>query len=579
MVFDYMAKKYGTNNVAHIGTISRFRPKSALIQVCKALGIPPQATAGVKVAMIERSSADARAGNCLEDTLTGTTPGRDFVKAYPQAKVATLLEEHAQHTGVHAAGLLVCDDEITDYAVVDSRGIAHIEKGAAETLGLLKIDVLGLRTLGILEDSGVDIDWYNLKFDDPATFEIFNKCLLCGIFQFDGEALRSISSQIEFKTLTEVDAVTALARPGPFGGGVTLKYIRRKNGEPYEDIHPLVAEHMSETFGLPVYQEQTLAIVREIGKFDWKETSTIRKAMSKRLGEEFFNTHRAKFVKGAASQGINEEEALKTWTMINAMGAWQMNKAHTYSYAVISYWTAYLKAHHPLEFAAANLRNAKDVDNAIMLLREMNREGFEYVPFDLKKSEVNWCVKDGKLYGGFTALRGIGEVKAAKFIKARNEGTLDAKQLAFIEKASNSFADIFPFHTHYQHLYDDPDAHGIGSQVYEIADINTAGDVPHGQERVFLGELIYKNQRDANEEVNIKKRGGKVLQPPLEYVDMRIRDDGGVIGGRIGRFDFERCGRDLLENIPVGSHLMIRAKFYNNIPWAFIQKWRRIDEK
>jgi DNA polymerase III alpha subunit len=574
MVFDYMAQKYGDNNVAHIGTVSQFKPKSALIQVCKSLNIPPAATAAVKVAMIERSSADSRANNCLQDTLETTKPGQDFIAAYPQAKAAQLIEGHASHTGVHAAGLLVCNDEITNYAVVDAHGIAHIDKGAAELLGLLKIDVLGLRTLGVLEDSGVDIDWYNLPFDDPATYEVFNQGRMCGIFQFEGNALRAISRDIEFKTVVEIDAVTALARPGPFGGGVTEKYVRRKNGEPYAPIHPLVEAHMAETYGLPVYQEQTLAIVREIGKFDWKETSTIRKAMSKRMGKEFFDTYWEKFKVGAMSQGIGEKEARATWETINAMGAWQMNKAHTYSYAVISYWTAYLKAHHPLEFAAANLRNAKDEDSAVELLREMVREGIEYVPFDLEKSQLNWSGQDGILYGGFVALKGIGESKAAKLIAARDAGKLTEKQKQEIFKAENIFADIFPFNTNYKHLYENPQANGIASNLCQIVDLE---GVPHNEERVFLGELVYKNARNANEEVNVKKRGGKMERGPLEFIDVRLRDDTGTIGGRVGRFDFERIGRELLESVPVGSHLMIRAKFFNNIRYAFITKWKRID--
>jgi hypothetical protein len=101
--------------------------------------------------------------------------------------------------------------------------------------------------------------------------------------------------------------------------------------------------------------------------------------------------------------------------------------------------------------------------------------------------------------------------------------------------------------------------------------------VPHNEERVFLGELVYKNARNANEEVNVKKRGGKMERGPLEVIDVRLRDDTGTIGGRVGRFDFERIGRELLESVPVGSHLMIRAKFFNNIRYAFITKWRRID--
>lgn len=579
IVFEYMSKKYGANNVAHIGTVSKFRPRSALIQVCKELSIPPAATSSVKIAIIERAVSDSRATSCLEDTFKETTPGKEFIKNYPEAEIATLLEGHSTHTGVHAAGLLVCDDEIINYATVDAKGIAHIEKGAAETLGLLKIDVLGLRTLSVLEDSGVDIDWYNLKYGDSKVFEVFNKGRLCGIFQFEGQTLRSVASMMKFETIDDVDAATALARPGPLGGGVMLKYVARMRGEEYEPLHPIVAKYMENTYGLPLYQEQTLMIVREIGDFDWVETSLIRKAVSKSLGVEYFKPFWKKFRKGAMAKGMSEVDALGIWNMINAMGAWQMNKAHTFSYAVVSYWTAYLKAHHPLEFAASNMRNARSEDRALMLLREMDMEGIKYIPFDLNKSEINWCAKNGKLYGGFIALKGIGESTAKKLIEARNNNTLTQKQKEYIFKAKNPYKDIFPFHTHYQHLYDDPDANGIACNVSEIIDINKEGDVPHGEERVYLGELIYKNNHDINEMVYVKKRGGKVYPAPFEYLDLRLRDDHGDLGGRIGRFDFERIGRELLEKVPLGSHLMIRAKFFHGIPWAYVQRWKRIDNE
>lgn len=579
LVFDYMAEKYGINNTAHIGTISKFRPKSALIQVCKALGIPPSETATVKLSIIERSSGDARASECLEDTFDSTEEGRRFIKEYPEVRVAALLEGHASHTGTHAAGLLVCNDEITNYATVDNKGIAHVEKHSAEQLGLLKIDVLGLRTLGILEDSGVDIDWYNLPLDDPAVYEIFNSGRLCGIFQFEGSAMRQVAKQIEMKSIIEIDAVTALARPGPFGGGVTYEYMQRASGKAYKSIHPLVEKHMAETYQLPIYQEQTLTLVREIGQFTWEETANVRKAMSKSLGVEFFQHQGKKFVKGAMKLGIDEQTANEIWDMINAMGAWQMNKAHTRSYATISYWCAYLKAYHPLEFSAANLRNAKDEDSAIQLLREMKHEGESYIAFDFNKSEADWSVQGGQLYGGFMALKGIGPAKAAKFISMRDAGESPTdKQMAAIRNAVNPYKDIFPFHTKYQHLYDEPHKHGIADALSEIADLIKPGAVPHGEERVFLGEMIYKNQRNANEKVNVKKRDGKRLSGPLDYLDVRFRDDHGVIGGRIGRFDFERIGHGLLERTPMGAHIMVRAKFFHDIPWAFITRWKRIDD-
>lgn len=574
LVFDYMAQKYGAKNTAKIGTILEFKPRSALGTVCKALNIPFAATAAVKVAMIERSSADSRASNCLEDTFKDTEPGRKFAAAYPQAIKAALLEGHASHTGTHAAGLIVCNAEITDYATVDANGIAHVQKDVAEKIGLLKIDVLGLRTLGILEDSGVPIDWYNLKFNDPAVYDVFNAGRLCGIFQFEGSALRTISRRVKFESLREIDAVTALARPGPFAGGVTEEYLKRMAGKEYTPIHPLVERHMAASYGLPIYQEQTLAIVREIGKFDWKDTTSIRKAMSKRMGKEFFDKFWELFKAGAMQQGIAEKEARATWELINAMGAWQMNQSHTFSYAVISYWTAFLKAHYPLEFAAANLRSAKDEESAVQLLREMVKEGIEYKPFDLELSEENWSVKNGKLIGGFLNLHGFGAVKAKKFVELRNAGALTEKHLAEIESAFNTFNDIFPIQTKYGHIYNDPQANGIEGPVLKIEELDGTKEGSF----VYLGKMIYKTLHHVNEEVNIKRRGGGIItHGPLEFIDVRVQDDTGEILARVGRTDFEMMGRELAEAIETGAHLLVRARFSRGFRFGFIQRWRRLD--
>lgn len=574
MVFEYMAEKYGKKNTAHIGTISVFQPKSALIQVCKSLGIPPAATYAVKLAMIERGMADSRAGNCLEDTLTTTDPGKKFIKDYPQAAAAAQLEQHASHTGVHAAGLLVCNDAITNYATVDKNGIAHVEKNAAEKLGLLKIDVLGLRTLGILEDADVPVDWYNLPLNDPETFDIFNTQRLYGIFQFEGQALQSLSKNIKFNSMTEIDAITALARPGPFGAGIVQEYLERKAGKKYKSIHPLVEKIMAETMGLPLYQEQTFAIVREIGKFDWAETTFIRKAISKRMGKEFFDKFWGRFKEGAATEGFTEVQAKEIWELINAMGAWQMNKAHTYSYAVISYWCAYLKAHYPLQFAAANLRNAKDEDNAVELLREMVKEGVKFEPFNIELSEMNWCIKNDMLIGGFMALKGIGEAKAQKYVEKRNAGQLTAKDLEAINKCENIFTDIFPMRTKYGKAYEDPKELNVSGEIITIDKLDGS---QQGSE-VFIGEIVYKNSRNANEEVNVKKRNGKKETGPLEFLDLRLRDDTGTIGARINRFDFERMGKEILESVPIGAHLLVRAKFVKGIRFGFIQRWKRLNK-
>jgi hypothetical protein len=316
-----------------------------------------------------------------------------------------------------------------------------------------------------------------------------------------------------------------------------------------------------------------MAIVKEVGKFNWADTSFIRKAVSKRLGKEYFDTFYAKFEIGAMENGLSREQSLEIWELINSMGAWQMNKAHTYSYAVISYWTAYLKAHHPMEFAAANLRNAKDEDSAVQLLREMVKEGLKYVAFDIDKSEEHWAVKGDVLHGGFMNLHGFGEAKAAKFVLARQNGTLTEKMREDAANATNIFADLFPFRTKYGHLYDDPSGNGLGGELRRVEDFDGSQTGSH----LFLGEIIYKSLRDINEDVNVKKRGGKVEKGPQTFIDLRLRDDTGEMLTRITRFDYKEMGEDLFNNIPVGAHLLVRVKMCNGIKFGIIQKWRRID--
>ena len=582
LVFEYMAEKYGQRKVAHIGTILKFKPKSALGHVCKALGIPEMKTSGVKAAMIVRSSADSRANACLMDTLQQTEPGKAFLREFPHAAICGQLEGHASHTGTHAAGLLICNNEITNYCTVDAQGIAHIEMSGANALGLLKIDVLGLRTLSVLEDSGVKVDWYKLPLDDPKMFEVFNTGRLCGIFQFEGQALRSITSQMTVGSIADVDAITALARPGPFAGGVTQSYLQRRNGQSYVPIHPLVQEHMQQSYGLPIYQEQTLAICREIGNFGWKEAAIIRKAMSKSLGVEFFNQYWEMFKEGAATHGMNETDARRTWEMIMTMGSWQMNKAHTYSYAVISCWCAWLKAHHPLEFAAAMLRSAITEETAISLLREMVREGIEYIPFDPDLSEINWSVKHGKLVGGFTAVKGIGVVKAKKYVAARDAGKMKDDDRVKLMAMPNPFNDIFPFTKKYADIYKNPLKYGISLPLRTIDEV-LKEKPPHGHERAMLVELIYKNPRDVNDPNNVKKRNGEIItEGCMEYLDMKFQDDTGNMGGRVVRQDYMRMGLPITENVPIGTHLLVRAKFFTRdgefIPWAFIQNWKPLTE-
>lgn len=520
MVFDYLAEQYGTHNVARIGNINRLKPRSVMAHVCKKLGIHHGATFPVLNVLIEYSSGDARYGKGLSDTLENTQPGKDFMDQYPEATLMGELEGHATHTGIHAAGIIVSNVPVIDYCTV-REGVAQLDKYDAETLNLLKIDVLGLRTLGVIEDTGCVTceDLYGLKMNDPEVFKIFNDCKFSGLFQFEGTAMRIVSKQIPITSFQQIDHITALARPGPLGGGGTNTYINRNSGkEPIEYTHHTMKPYLEETKGVVLYQEQVMRIVRELGDFSWAETSVIRKAMSGSKGKEFFDRRGKIFAEGATRHNIGTPVAKDIWSQICDFGAWGMNKSHTVSYAIISYWCAYMKRYHTIEYAAALMRNAKDDEQIIEMLRELAAEGVDYVPFDPQLSEQHWTAKDDKLIGGFINLVGIGPVKSAKYVEKRNTVGLSEKDLESLAKRKCKYKDLKPAHKLWGDMYDNPNDYNIFGKVGEFATLEDLS------ESVVICQLIRKERRDENETRRIAKRGS-VMKGKTLFLDMFVVDD------------------------------------------------------
>lgn len=323
MALEYLQTKYGIDNVCQLANSNTLKSRSAMAEVGKRLGVDMSDTFDVKNVLIEYSSGDARYGKGLEDTLENTAPGRKFVEKYPEAsKLMGEVEMHAWNIGKHAGAMVVCNEPVIDFCCV-SDGVAHLDKYDAEHLNLLKIDALGLRTLGVIEDAGVMTaqELYDLKFDDPKVYDTINSGRYAGLFQFEGAAARRVASGIPVDSFDMIAAVNALARPGPLGGGAASQFTNVANGNAKVSlIHESMEPYLGYTFGVPLYQEQAMRTVKEIGGFDWTETSYIRKAMSGRKGEEFFNRKRPDFVEGAARFGIDQETAEAIFNQIASFG-------------------------------------------------------------------------------------------------------------------------------------------------------------------------------------------------------------------------------------------------------------------
>lgn len=551
LVIKYLEKKYGKDNVAQIGNINRMKPKSAIKRFAQSLGIPIDDVEELKDSIMERSGGDARANACMEDTFTDTDVGKKFIEKHPSMEVVKYIENHPSHTGVHAAGILVCNSPITNYCGINSRDkkrIGMLDKKDAEDVGLLKIDALGLRTLSIIASTCDQLNkpytWmYEIPTDDPDTYKVFNDKRFNGIFQFEGSAIQGLANQMPIESMEDISALSALGRPGPLVSGGASSFISFRTGSKkveYLSNHPAVIAATEGTYGIVIYQEQMLSICREYGKLSWADTSDLRRAASKSLGDEFFDKFKENFMKGAMGQGEKEEDALRVWKAMHTFGSWAFNKSHSVSYGLISYLCGYFRAHHPLEFLVANLNHSKNDRSALKILRDaVENDGVEYEYFNQDHSEVDWCVKDGILYGGFSTLHGLGPAKAKSAVKDRpnfKPGIVKAI------KADNSpFKYLYPAKELYGDYYTDPFKHNLTNGVSLIEDCDSDGSY------TVIGCLIKKNLRDANEAGFVSKRGGKFLEGQTSWLNITIEDDTGSVMAKIRKEDYERFGKEIAD--------------------------------
>jgi len=606
LVFDYIKEKYGSNRIARIGTISRYKSDSAINDVAKELKVPIKETEALKAAMLKRSSGDARAMLCIMDTFTDNTMGREFIKKYPAMKVAGEIENHANHTGQHAAGIIITQHPVNHYCSVDLRtGVAQVDWRDAAKINLLKIDALGLRTLSVIQDTlehvGKDIHWLqSYPLDDKKAFDVINKRRMTGIFQFEGRAVEGLCRQMKVENIEDIIALTALARPGPLVSGSAGDFVNVRTGKKaVKYLHPMAEPITKVTFGTVIYQEQVMKIAKDIGNLTWEEVNALRKAMGKSLGKEYFDGYYGKFWEGAKKNGLTEKESQHVWDHMCTMGSYGFNRSHAVAYGNVSYWCCVLKSKFPLEYAAAQLRNSKGDDSTILTLRELVKEGFKYIPVDAEKSEINWAVKNGVLYGGLTNIRGVGGNAAQKIIDWRNKklteinivkkvGKKKVKEVAMrqyqlpaglakkLENPVTPFDNIFEAETLFAEYYEDPEKFGIRGHVWKILEVI---DQEPDQNIVFLGKLKTKNVRDANETISVQKRNGKVLTGPTLALNFRVADDSGIVMCRIKKGQpYEEMALPIVEHGVIDEDwYLVRGQYAPTYGMVFVEKVRKLE--
>ncbi len=574
-VIKYLSKKYGQNNVKAIGTVSTLKGRSAVIDVSKALDIPIADIEDFKENLIERNAGDERFNYCLQDTFETTKVGQDLLEKHKEIKAVEKLEGHARHAGKHAAGVIISNDPLWKYGGIDSKeDIIMMDKRDAESIGLLKIDILGLRNLSILEETanlaGFDYhDYYKLEPNDPKVFEIMNT-RMHGIFQFEGQALQAITKNMNITCFDDIAVITSLARPGALASGGTEKYILLKNGERdpefYSNKHQQITES---TYGIIVYQEQMMAIAREIGNMSWKDVSSMRKDINKKVGEEYYEKHyKEKFLNGCEENRLEFFQSENLWNDIVASSLYSFNKSHAVSYAMISYWTGWAKTYHPLEFAAANLNHAKDDDSAIKILRDfVINDGIKYIPIDPDESEVKWTIKNGTLLGGLINLKGIGIKKAQEIVKKRRERIRFTPAIAkLLINPITPFDILFPAKHYFGSIYKNPTLINVNEQISEIKDIqNEKG------EYYLIGMLKEIELKDRNSYEKLLERGGKKVDKDPFYLKLIVEDDTDQIKCSVPPFRFaEINAMEIFERAKIDKTWFAIKGSINN------EKWRNI---
>lgn len=605
-VFAYLKQTYGEEKVARLGTLSEFGGKSAFNDTGRALGVPFDVTRAL--------------GKFTEGTVQGMTfsPARvmgldgkpalmdadhqKLVDQYPQIKMAAQIDGHVRHHGVHAAGVVVTNVPVVDYGTINKDGVLEMDMKGAEDAGLLKMDALGLRTLSILQETcdmaGISTDkLFALDWNDAKVYErIFAADRVTGIFQFEGHAVRSLMKGAKCERFDDICALTSLARPGPLIGGAAEHWAKCRIGEETpRELHPV----LESTYGVICYQEQAMSIVRDLAGFSEPEVNGFRRAVGKKDVEKL-KAFRPRFLEGAtkrfaeaepldgdgADNGQNSkafevgaEKAEALWDELCEFGSYAFNLAHAVEYAMISYMAAWLKHYYPLQFAAACLRHAADDEQGKNLLRELTEEGYEYVPFDHAVSLASWSIIDGKLYGGFDSVRGIGEKTAEKLLQVRQaspdtwlDDLTPVMRDRLLRDENTPWHELNHFGKKYELLYADPDSwRGEGIKAGIRGPVLRIKDIPEQKGNyAFIGRIVRKQTKDANEASKVAARGGTKYDKNTSFTNVFVEDDTGQVGCTINRFKSEAF-KWFIDSDTDGRDFLVRGNIIGDgRKWIFI---------
>jgi len=455
-VIKYVTEKYGSERVAQIVTYGTIKAKQALKDSGRVLGFPfsmgEKLTKAMPPPVMGKDIPLTGIFDKNHPRYKEAVDIRAVVESDPEAKTvfdtALGLENLKRQWGVHAAGVIMSSDPLIDIIPImkreqDGQIVTQFDYPAAESLGLIKMDFLGLRNLTIINDAldnirdnrGEELVLEDLELDDRPAYELLSRGDTLGVFQLDGGPMRSLLRLMKPDNFEDISALIALYRPGPMGANSHTNYALRKNGlQEITPIHPELAEPLADilstSYGLIIYQEQVMAIAQKVAGFSLGQADILRRAMGKKKKSELDKQFEG-FSQGMQANGYSMDAVNKLWEILLPFSDYAFNKAHSAAYGVISYWTAYLKAHYPAEYMAALLTSVGDSkDKMALYLNECRRMGIKVLPPDVNESNLYFAAVGEDIRFGMGAVRNVGAnvvegVREARESKGRFESFHD----------------------------------------------------------------------------------------------------------------------------------------------------------
>jgi DNA polymerase-3 subunit alpha len=446
-VIKYVTEKYGDERVAMIVTYGTIKGKQALKDSSRVMGYPfsvgerltkamPPDVMGKGISLTDVHNPEAKRYGEAEELRELLKTDADSAKVF---ETALGLEGLKRQWGVHAAGVIMSSDPLIDIIPImrreqDGQVITQFDYPTCEGLGLIKMDFLGLRNLTIISDAleniklnrNEDLVLEDLALDDKESYELLARGDTLGVFQLDGGPMRSLLKLMRPDNFEDISAVLALYRPGPMGANAHTNYALRKNGvQEITPIHPELEEPLKDilggTYGLIVYQEQVMAIAQKLAGYSLGQADILRRAMGKKKKSEL-DKQFAGFAQGMKDSGYSEAAIKTLWDILLPSSDYAFNKAHSAAYGVVSYWTAYLKAHYSTEYMAALLTSVgDDKDKLAMYLNECRHMGITVLPPDVNESSVNFTPVGTDIRFGMGAIRNVGANVVHAMVAAREE--------------------------------------------------------------------------------------------------------------------------------------------------------------